>query len=368
LLGKKSCLQLIHINSQSKGSVTVVKGLNRGEEVQMPSSTVRIFAELDAYHAGIRAERVEGVVTARGNFHAELTRIDLDRLLMQRAEEDLPRVLLYAARPGRVAIIFATDEVQPAMHVSGMALARGDVIAWDSKLEVHHRSAAACRWGTMSLRREDLAVISEAIAERELKPPPFAHSMRPLAPVLARLMNLHEAASHLAKNAPDILAKPEVGRAIEQGLVEAMVWCLTSGDAANARSAHHHHAAVMRRLEEVLQANSEEPLYMAELCTAARASYPTLRACCQEHLGMSPKRYLWLRRMHLAQRALRGAGPEGTTVTDIATNYGFWELGRFAVAYRSLFGESPSTTLRRPPEGPKTAEILGSAWEFTKSA
>jgi transcriptional regulator GlxA family with amidase domain len=63
---------------------------------------------------------------------------------------------------------------------------------------------------------------------------------------------------------------------------------------------------------------------------------------------MSPKRYLLLRRMHLARRALRTSAPDTTTVTDIAAQYGFWQFGRFAGEYRSLFGEAPSTTLHRP--------------------
>ena len=71
-----------------------------------------------------------------------------------------------------------------------------------------------------------------------------------------------------------------------------------------------------------------------------------LRMACQKHLGVSPTQYLLLRRMHLARRALRQSDPDATRVTDVATNLGFWELGRFSVNYRQIFGESPSTTLR----------------------
>jgi AraC-like DNA-binding protein len=194
------------------------------------------------------------------------------------------------------------------------------------------------------------------------------HPIRPPVLPLSRLLKLHEATGHLAKTTPDILAKPEVARAIEQALVEAMVLCLAGGHADAVRSVHRQRAMVMRRLEDTLTAKSDEPLYMAELCAAVGATYWTLRDCCREYLGLSPKRYLWMRRMNLARRALQTADAEKTTVTEIATNYGFWELGRFSVAYRSLFGEAPSAALRRSPRSPSLSKDDGRASEFTKSA
>ncbi len=107
---------------------------------------------------------------------------------------------------------------------------------------------------------------------------------------------------------------------------------------------------ILRRFRRAVEENPDQPLYIPELCASIGVSDRTLRVCCQEQLGMSPKRYLLLRRMHLARRALRESAPTATTVTEIATRYGFWQFGRFAGEYKSLFGELPSATLGHPFE------------------
>ncbi|HEY1430257.1 MAG TPA: helix-turn-helix domain-containing protein [Stellaceae bacterium] len=333
----------------------------------MPSSEVHTFTDPDAYHAAIRDSHAEGVITGRGDFRAELTAVRLYRLSLQRIVETLPRIAYSAIDPNVLAVIFPIGPDQQA-YISGVELSSGEIAVFRAGSEGYNRNLTARRWGSIALAHEDVAAAGQAIIGRELTASPVTRRIKPPSALLLRLLNLHEAAGQLAKTAPEILLKAELARAMDQALVEAMISCLAGGDPVEVRSAHRHHAMVMRRLERALQANSEGPLYMAELCAAAGVSYRTLRICCQEHLGMGPKRYLLLRRMHLAWRALRQADPATTTVTEIATDYGFWELGRFSVAYRSFFGESPSATLRRPPDDPKPKEITGSPWNFTKSA
>src|ERR1700691_956775 len=75
----------------------------------------------------------------------------------------------------------------------------------------------------------------------------------------------------------------------------------------------------------------------------------TLRAHCQEQLGVSPHHFLALRRLHLARRTLLRSHHRLATVTDIVMSHEVWQRGRFAVMHKSLFGESPSATLHRPP-------------------
>jgi AraC-like DNA-binding protein len=322
-------------------------------EVAAATST---FDDPYPYQCAIRAADVDAFVTGQGRFHAELTRVDLGRVWMQRARENLSRVLHYTTNGSRAPIIFLIDSDQPAMRHSGVKVAPGEVIVDGAAPEHHNRTDAASHWGAMSLTPDDLAAAGRALVGRELAATSVARLVRPERPVMSRLLTLHAEAERLAKSEPERLEHPEVTKALEQSFVHAMVGCLTEGACVEMTAGGRHHVAIMARLEEFVAANQDRPVYLAEICAATGASERTLRTCCQEHLGMGPIHYLWLRRMHLTRRALLQATPATATVTAVATDHGFWELGRFASEYRALFGETPVSSLRRPPAEPEPAD------------
>jgi AraC-like DNA-binding protein len=201
----------------------------------------------------------------------------------------------------------------------------------------------------MSLPVEDLASVSE-IADCDLSPPRDGVILTPLPLAMAELQRMHAVAGRLAEEAPEVIAHSEAARGLEQSLIHAMVDCLSMGHRREETAACRRLGSTMRRFHTVLEAHPDQALHLPELCTLLGVAERTLQRCCHEHLGIGPKQFLLLRRMHLARRALRQADMCSTTVTAIATQFGFSELGRFAVIYKSLFGEQPSLTLRRPPD------------------
>jgi AraC-like DNA-binding protein len=314
----------------------------------MPTSAVRTFSDPDDYAASIRNARVEMTITGRGQLVAKIIRIDLHRLWMQRFSDNLPRVA-HSGEMGRASLIFRTKP-GPSLLWGGVEMLPTKITRLGLGDSTFQRSAGAAHWGALSLPVEDIAAIGAVTGGTDLTPPRDVMFVTPAPAAMARLQRLHAAAGHLAEVAPEVIADTHAARGLEQALIEVMVDCFSRGQEDESGLAQGQHAIVMRRFRQVVEENPEEPLYIPEICNAIRVSGRTLQTCCQEHLGMGPKRYLMLRRMNLARRALRMAAPGAASVTDIATRYGFWQLGRFAVEYQALFGEAPSATLRRHPD------------------
>lgn len=315
----------------------------------MPSSSVRTFTDPDDYAGSFRATKAELTITRRGRFAAKLTRLDLHHLCLGRFSENLPRIAHLSVLPGRANISF---RMLPgaSLVTGGLELRQSQILRRGGAPDYFQQSTGPVCFGSISLPVDDLTSLGAALAGCDLTPPKDAAIVTPSPAALAKLLCLHSVAGQLAEDAPAVLAHPECARGLEQALIEAMVGCLNTGEVVEDRSAQGHHAMIVRRFSREIEEHCAEPIYIPELCKTIGVSERTLRICCQEQLGMSPKRYLLLRRMHLARRALRESSPTETTVTEIATRYGFFQLGRFAGEYRSIFGELPSTILARAAE------------------
>lgn len=102
---------------------------------------------------------------------------------------------------------------------------------------------------------------------------------------------------------------------------------------------------VVRRAESFLEGSAEPSVRIDDLCVAACTSLSRLERAFRETFGVSPRRYLMLRRLAAVRRELLRCEPQ-TSITEIATRWGFFHLGRFSLEYRQHFGERPSQTLR----------------------
>jgi AraC-like DNA-binding protein len=105
-------------------------------------------------------------------------------------------------------------------------------------------------------------------------------------------------------------------------------------------------AVLVRRAIEIADAQGG-PVRIAQLCGALRVSPSSLEGAFKSITGVAPHAFFLRRRLTHARCVLLRENPAQRKVTDVATELGFSELGRFAVRYREMFGETPSETLKR---------------------
>lgn len=316
----------------------------------MLGSAYRAFGSAEEYLQTIRAAQVQAAVLEPGQFKGELARIDLNELWLQRGSENLARSLHIAIPKERSPIFFLADSHQSSTRLNGVEFKPGDLLFWGKESEQYQRTDAAIRWGTMSLEPKKLTQAALALLGYEVSAPVETLVLRPSEKAMGRLTALHQMVGALAKSAPQVVAHAQVANAIEHAMIHAMLLAIDTGQKKELGLGLRNRRAILQGLEDFIAENVGRPLYLMDLCVALRTSERTLRRAFQEQLGISPNRYLWYRRMYLTNRALQLSSPAHTSVTLIAMEHGFWELGRFAAEYRRLFGEMPSTTLRKAPD------------------
>ncbi len=269
----------------------------------MPSSGVRRFTDPDKYVAAVRATTAEVSITKPGHFSAELIRIDLHRLWMQRFSETLPRIAYTSDAPGRAIISFRTQPGQPTLS-GGLEMPFYSIKRHGDGHSVFHRTATAAQTAAMSLPIADMEALGASFGGADFTPPRDPVIFAPPATAMERLLRLHYAAGQLAENAPEVIANPEAARGLEQALIFAMADCLIGPNDRQAKSGNRRPERIMRQFYVILADNPGVVLHTTDMCKALGISNRTLTTCSHDALGMSPHRFLRLRQMHLAHRAL----------------------------------------------------------------
>ena len=304
-----------------------------------------IFADPGDCEGALGGTKVQLTVTSSGEFKARLTWLRIRHLQVLRGCEDLPRIAYVSLPPSRIVFSFPTGEVP--LIWDGLELRPGDIVFHSRGERMHQRTTGQGRWGFISLPAKQLAFCSKSLIGRKITWPRVGRVLQPQAVASGRLLRLHAKAAGLAELKDKLLSQPHFAQTLEQELLHALVDCLTVDDPKSTGKKGGRHADIMARFEGALEVHTDRRLTLSGLCSSIGVPERTLRVCCTEFLGMSPTRYLLLRRLNKARSALRRADPATASVAEIARSCHFSELGRFAVTYRSAFGEMPSTTLSR---------------------
>ena len=101
----------------------------------------------------------------------------------------------------------------------------------------------------------------------------------------------------------------------------------------------------LRQAEAWIDAHLSQPITVEDVSTAMGVSARSLERTFKQRRGCTPYQAILRKRFERAREALLRPD-ETTTVTKIALDHGFFELGRFSVRYRQRYGESPSETLK----------------------
>ena len=141
-----------------------------------------------------------------------------------------------------------------------------------------------------------------------------------------------------------LLASPRAALRLERAMLGLFLDCLGELRPASRRPCDDLATRQVKRVEEWIDAYYGEAVTIDDLAEVAGTSVRALQAAFRGLRDCAPMEALARRRLRAAYDELKN--PEAT-VTQVATNCGFFHLGRFALRYREVFGETPSESLSR---------------------
>ncbi|KAA9378795.1 AraC family transcriptional regulator [Microbispora cellulosiformans] len=190
--------------------------------------------------------------------------------------------------------------------------------------------------------------LGRLLGRRPDRPLAFSLGMDLTRPPARSWRSVAELLRNEAETGGGMLEQPLVVRQLE-GLLMTQLLIAQPSNYSDALCDGQRRVAppTVRRAVSLIEEHADEPLTVEDIAEAVGVSARALQEGFRRHLEKTPMGYLREVRLDRARAELAVTDPVAATVTDVAYRWGFAHLGRFSLAYRQRFGESPSDTLRR---------------------
>lgn len=185
-------------------------------------------------------------------------------------------------------------------------------------------------WAEFEIAASTLGLDPEPGSRRHVRQP---HPSNPIPPLLAPL------------GASDTIIGPESYDALVDAVVRTV--CHSTTTDRPVRRNRWASEDLAREAVAYLESSGSWSIPMLSLCRGVGVSERKLQLAFRDAFDVTPQQFMRLRALQSAHETLCRADPATTRVGTVASEHGFHHTGRFSSFYRSVFGSTPSVTLRQ---------------------
>lgn len=247
-----------------------------------------------------------------------------------------------ACQPHCFGLFFPLSEAS-AVSVNGTSL-QGDTVAWLAPArDFHVHNSGAFEWIGVAIGQDAVAQWLE-LTHEDFRRDMSDHLIGEVSSAsLARIKDLIDRMP-VASGTVDETAEDMLHAQLSWAIYEA-VQSVDVDAATNSRGRPRLlRRQILDQARQVIEAAGNNPVHLSDLCRATGVSARTLHAIFMDHFGLSPYRYLVMRRLRRIHDALVAATPDDT-VSAVCARFGVWDFGRFSGLYKRIYGMAPSAVL-----------------------
>jgi len=309
-------------------------------DTSKPIVTRRSIDDVDAMATAVAdGHRAEYVQMERGAFGCRWSVVSTPDVVLQFAHEGIAIARRLRIAENRWAIVLPLS-VPDTARWDARPVKRDEMIVCGPTAECYAFDPGGTSFVLISMPAHSAAA---AVVQDVLHDGAATKTMRPSARDARTLQHRLRAIAESVERA-GVVDGPQLVAGIDGAMAECLMRAVPSDWHTKERL---RSSQIVRCAEAFFRQHVDESITIAQLSSIAGVSERGLRNAFYDVYQTSPKRYLRQWRLHRVRHVLRATRSSVESVTAVATRHGLYELGRFAVEYRELFGEPPSHTLYR---------------------